>query len=820
MSKNDKKGVDKLWDNIPQNSFDDETVESSNIAEYNLEKQKLFIANINYSRQMPKLMDGLKTVERRLLYSIYNMKLTPGNSAKCNTIIGEVSKIHVHGEQTAYKALVGMAQYWKRGIRLIKGIGNFGNAAMTEGYAASRYTEASLSKFSKECFFDDFDIDCIDMIPSSLVGEEPVQLPAKFPNILINGGVGIAVGNKLGIPAYHVDDIYNLFKRLMQNPDHKNIYIYPELPTGCDIVDDGRSLKEICETGTGVLRMRSRIDIEEGKNSYILKVRNLPWFVSLEKVNEKIVELAKSGKIPIKDIQNNSVGYRSKGEIKTYIDYNIIISKAQDPYVIRDMLFKNTELASSLSIQFKIVTEDLYIGNINMRDLVLTWLDERREYKRRLFNKKISKNKARLSLLDILIDLLSEDNISKTMRIIRNNTKSNAIDALVSDYGMNSYQASKIVEMPLITFTSDARERFMNERKELEDATEVIMQTVKSKKKIDEIILMELSEMKKYGRPKECRIISASEGKTISETDHIIVITKRGLIKKLPIKSNKNPNGTFLQGDYPIHRFECNNLDSIMLFDSNGRYSIVPMSNIKNTDFNNAGYKIYDIAGLDGEIVLAIPYINDDFQRYMEEHKLNMNIVSLTKSGYIKRTEVNELKIGSNVKNSRYSKVKSGDEVVYAEILFDKTGIVIYSKKGQYGYIKISDLTPLSKDSQGVLSIPLKDNDECSGCCAIGNDTEYIILLTEKGNMKRITIDSLGDFKKRRQSSYISNIAEGDSLLICDSVKENSKLMVCNKNGFTELGADDIPILSRRALPQKIISVPLGDNIIDMKVEY
>jgi len=824
MSKANDKELNYLWSNINEEEFENEVIDSEDIGEYNLEKEKLFIANINYSRQIPKLMDGLKTVERRIIYSMYNIGAFPGKATKCNKINGEVINIHPHGQMNAYKALVGMAQYWKKGVRLIKGIGNFGNPALTEGYAADRYTEATLSKFAYDCYFSDYDPDCVDMINTTVKYYEPLQLPAKYPNILINGGVGIAVGNKLGIPTYHVDDIYNLFKRLMKNPDDPDIYMIPEIPTGCDIVDDGRSLKEICETGTGILRMRARIDIEEEKNFYVLHVMNLPWFVSLEKVTEKLVQLTKSGKLPIKDIQDRSQAYKDKkGEVKTLINYRILISKAQDPYQVRELIYKNTELASSLTVKFKIVNEDLRIQNINMRDLVLTWLDERREYKRRLYNKRISKNKARLALLDILIELLDKDNLDKTVGIIRSNARALAEFALVRDYGMSSYQASKIVEMPLYSFTKDAREKYIEEREKVVNDIELTMKTVKSKKKIDDIILTELEEMKKYGKPKECRIVSSSDAQVISNSNHIVVVSKKGMIKKLPYNPNKAMNnGAFLQGDYPLHRVEVNNLDAIMLFSSTGRYSIIPVSSIRNTEVTNSGTKVFDISKLDGEIILVTPYIDSEIQTYIKEHGSSINLITLSKYGYIKRTDISDLKLQTGIKNYRYAKTKdnSDDEIVFAQILLDNTDLILYSKRGNYSYTSVKDLPLLSKDSQGVMSIPIKDNDAAKGFCAIGEDTDYIVLLTDKGYMKRIELSSLGDLKRRRQSTYISSISDNDNLFRCDSIRENSEITVCNRNAMMELKVEDIPLLSRRAMPQKVVPVSLGDNIIEMIVRY
>lgn len=811
-----------LWEGIDDEAFISEDVNDEDISEFNFEKETLFMANISHSRQIIKLMDGLKPPVRRLLYTMYLDKLFPDRTPqKSAVIVSNCMKIHVHGDSSLYGSMVGVVQDFKQMIPLVKGVGNFGNAARPDFYGASRYTEATMSKYSKECFFDEFDEDCVDMIQSSLLAWQPMQLPAKFPNILLNGSVGIAVGNRMGIPPFHPEDVFKMCKKLMDDPETTSaIWAFPEIPTGCDIVENGKDYKEMCKTGKGVLRMRSRIEIEETKDSFVLHVLNLPWLVSLDKVNDKIIELIKQNKVSIKNIQDASSGYRDKdGTIKTKIDYQIFISKSQDPYVIKNFLYKNTDLASSISIQFKVTTEDLKIVNLTMKELILAWLDERREYKRRLYNKKITKNKARVSLLKILIELLDKKNINKTMDIIRNNDKSDIVVSLVRDYGMNSYQADKIASMPLSTFSKDARKKFSEELKEVEKDTERLMKIVKSPKKINEIILEELAEMKKYARPRACRIINPADDQMISDRQHTIAITKQKMIKKLP-ENIKRGVGSLLQGDYVTKLFKANNLSKLLLVDNNGRHSILPVASVPNTETGSPGTKIFDLCKLEGEIVQA-SYLDEDFlDSLTDEDKKVFVVLSLSEKGIIKKTLLSEFDLKSNAKNLRLCKLKDGDFLTESFLTINSNYVLICSQKGNYAYTKISEISESSKDSQGVIGINLPEKDICGTMCVISPRTsKFIVLITEKGKVKKLAMSSLGSVKARRSTSYIGKIDARDKIvhaIACD--KGDAKLIVLTSNGPVELYVEDIPETTRMSGFKKMIPLQLGCNIIDVKV--
>lgn len=838
MKKVDDANLNLLWADIKINDFTfADSVDERNIGEYNYGEMKNFIANISYSRQLPKLFDGLKPVERRLMHALNVLKAySKYETKKCTSIVGETNKYHPHGDGPIYGSLVNQVQYWKKAMPLIYGEGNFANPINADKAAHMRYTEAKLSKYAEECFFEDYEPECVENAPGSIMLDEPAVLPAKFPNVLINGAFGIASGNKLGIPPYHVDDIYRICKALIEDPETRNIYAVPEFPCGCDIVQEGRNLKEICETGRGTIKMRARIDIEETPHNYILHIRSLPWLIDLNSISERLYKLVKEGKLPIKDFRDGSQPYKTKKkETRTSLDGKVIISKNQDPYAIRNQLYKLTPLQTSMSVQFKIVTEDLYIGNMSMRDLLLTWLDERREYLRRLYNRKIAKLTARETFLKALIQLLKGDNSERLVQTIRNNRKVDAIKAICEMplydekgkmYFMNSYQATKVAEMPLFALNKDAATEYSKEVKEVGEKISEIMKIIYSEKKINQIILGQLEDMKKYGEERKCRVVTLDNEKTIANTDHVIMISNGNMLKKLPVQNSTRKTtstyGAFMPGDYPNIRLEANNYDSVMFFDNKGRYSIVPVAAIPNTDFNNFGSKVYDITKLEGKIIYACPYIDDIFKEKLEKYGTNLSLISISKNGYTKRTAINEVKVQPILKNGRYAKIKEGDEIVHVDLVFNETQIMIYTENGYFNYLKVEEIANMSLASQGLVSIALETGDGVVGCCAVGNDSSHIVVLTEKGCMKKVRLDSFGDTKKRKDASYITKVSTSTGkVLFCNSVRDNkSSITVCSKTGFVDVDLENVAELTRMALPQKQIPVANGDNIISMLVCY
>lgn len=827
MNKKKNDQNNQVWSGIDDSHFEDESnIEDRDIGEYNKEKMSIFALNVNCARQLPALEDSLKPVERRVLYVMYLMDAYGGKKRKSAEILGATMKLHPHGDASIYNTMVGLAQSFKKGQKLIRGIGNFGNIMNPDSYAHYRYTEVTLSDYAYECFFDEYDPDCIEMEQSATMDSfEPVFLPGKFPNILVNGSTSIAYGFNCVIPPYNIEDIIKITKQLITDPNDRKFVIYPDIPTGCDIVDEGK-YEETCMTGRGTMHMRSHIEIEDVGNSWMLRISSIPWQSNLDSIQKTIGALAKSGEIPIKDAMDSSYAVMVPGskykEIANVIDYKIFIDKAYDPIAVRNKLYKKAGLDKTIPINFQVVHNGLSVKSCGIADILLAWVDSRREYLRRLYNKKNARISARINLLDILIELTEGKNLEKTVKIVRSSEASALEERLVSVYGMNSFQAKKIADMGLRSFTEDAHTRYVDERNQLAINRDNILKIARSEKEIDKIIISGLDSLRKYGTDRKSKIVKdADVMQEISDTNHILVITKKGYIKKLPEVSHSRTKGygVFSAGDYPIIRVFANNMDKLCFFDSLGKYSVVPVNEFENTTQKDPGERVFRATRLDGEIVSVFPAITDEDVTYVQNtmHE-DVALVTITKNGLIKKTAIQDLNSYKVLKGVRGLRLKPNDSLACAVTLLGSRDLLIYTKLGNYSIIRNSEIPLTARESVGVQSVDLAPGDEVRGYAILEKTATHLCVLTEKGSIKKVPMDAIEiiGIKKRKDTSYLTYLQNDDSVFQCAFINPKSNVYICNKSAYKALSFDEIPEMSRRSKGSKMIPVPVGDNIITM----
>ena len=841
MAKKEKEGnVNELWYGVTEDDFlNEDFIITEDLIDFNTPSMTLFIQNVNLFRQLIMEKDGLKPVERRILIMMYEAGayMTSKNdhrpSRKCSKIVGDTMGIHGHGDMSIYGTLVNNGQYWKKAVPWIKPHGNFGNVSTPDDYAHMRYTEALVSHYGYCCFFKDLDKDCLEMIASTTGSDkkedsEPLALPTRYPNILVNGGFGMASGNLFCIPPYQIEDIVRETKRLLKHPETTSIYMVPDFPTECDIIESEEGIREICETGKGKIKLRSTIEIDQKKNGdWILKIKNVPWMVNFNKITAKLLDLAKTNTIQIKTVEDHSYQVKEYGNIRTKIDYWVILDKSSDPYQIKQKLYKLTPLEKSLSIDFNIVTNDLEVNRPSLRGLLQMWIDSRREYKRRLYNKRLTKLNARILLLEILIYLTNGANINKTMDIIRTHSSDEAVEALMKMQKMNSYQATQILGMGLKVFNKDANAKFKEEYADCKAKVDELMKLIHSNKKIDEIIIEELDELKEWAVPRRCNVIKEGNDKVIADTDHTLIVTKMNLVKKIAYRQESIGKpigmGAFKNNDFPkLLLTKVNNMETVTFFDMYGRFSAMPVYDIDSTINSHPGTPIYEVAKLNGPIISIMNNFNKESIEFIEkEANTKLSIVSLSANGFIKKTEISEFMGLRNLTNVIYTKVRDNDYIVYADILMERTNVLIYTNSGGYAFIAAKDIPMQSKQSTGLSCIKLNANDECAGLTAVGSKDTHLIIVTEKGLVKRVETEYLGTAGKRNVSSYLSSIDEGDKIIWvgATNVDKESKLCVFSRTEYVELDITDIPVQTRKAKGKKMINVPLGSNLIDIKVK-
>ena len=825
-----KKGS-KLWEGVTeQDYYNEDNIEEKDMGSFNMEKMTIYALNATCSRHIIDSIDSLKPVERRILYTMYLMKAylkgNTGSKKKCQSIVGETNKYHPHGGGTIYDTLVGMSQYWKKAIPLIKIHGSKGDPTI-EKYAAERYTEATISPYAYECFFENYDPSCVEMTVVNQMETIPVSLPSKFPNILLNGGIGIAYGYSFTIPAYNPTDVIMATKRLLKDPSDTNFYIYPDLPTGCDIIEDGGDLRTICETGMGKLHMRARIEILEERNKWILHIISIPWLSSAIDIKTSIADLQKRGVVQIEDVQDKSEQIRySDNTIITNVIIDVILNKALDPYMTREILYKNTTLDRTVAIQFRMVQEGTKIIQEDLYSALSNWIDTRREYLRRIYRKKLDYTDARIHVLQVFIQMKDPNRIKQVMDTILKNDSDTAEKFLVEKFGINSYQAKILVDAKLSVFTKDRMMKYEDELPVRINELSEYKKILSSEKEIDKIILNDLEDLKKYSYPRRSRIISSDNGPQIADTEHIILFTKKGYVKKLPAVAigRSRGYGQFVSGDYPVQRIQISNLDSVIIFDSFGKFSVIPVHMIPNSLQSDTGESLYNIAKLEGEVVSVYPFFSPSTQRELK--KINKNggyVFTLTKRGQMKKTPISEYTSLRSIKNARTIKGKVDDQLAMAEVLLNAGNIMVYSKEGMCSILSVDDIPEMGRDSVGNQVLNISESDECKGFCMVNDRIKNILVVTEKGGMKRVDCAS-GIFNssipmKRRNTVYLATLTNDDTIFTCKplTTDENS-IVVWNRKDIQEYPLDQIDIRSRKAGCQKMIPVPNGDNIISVIV--
>lgn len=826
MASKKPKANGKLWSEIDiakdfQAALD--TVEEVDIGEHNREGMVLFSANINYARQLSRLSDSLKPSYRRILYMMYCQGLKGGSKKKSVSVSGSVTDIHPHGGAAVYATIIGMSQYWKMPIPLIRIIGTNGTE-VSKIYSADRYTEATMSDYAWDCFFKDYDSDCVPMqFNTSGNRYEPVSLPSRYPNMLINGGRGIAVGNAFKIPPYNVGDVLRETKKRLHGYTGP-VYMVPDFPTGCDVIDS--DIQQICDTGVGKIRMRAKVAIEDRGKNWCLRVTNLPWDVSQETIMSSLVALTKDGTLPIKEVHDeHEQDVLADGKtVISRVNLAIIIDKAHDPYKVREELFKRTKLEEGISVSCKVVLEELKLETYSLGGLISKWIEQRREYKRRLINKQISRLTAQIELTKILIEVMSPGKLEQTVDIIRHSKEELVVPNLVKKYGMSSYQAEEISKIPIRTFNSEAQAKYKAKLKELNEELDRQMKLVKSEEAIDEIIDAELDELKKYVKPRQSQLIDPSGAQAMDvESEYFLISTKKGCIKKVSVEAverGKKGFGTFEQGDFPTNIIRGKNLDPIIFIDSMGRFSVIKMGAIKTLQLNEVPMKAYDTTKLEGDIVSMRFFQTASSLDWLKENGAGeLYLITISEGGVAKRTPASSLieqcaDGDKQVRNAKLTKLKPGDKLTHADFYLGESKLLIYTSGGDYTLVTAEMVPEFGRDAAGNCLTRLKDGDTCVGCAVIKEALPLLVVVTAKGKMKACEVAYLGKPTLAKTMYQLTGLDDGDSVIYVDCPEK--EIDVCTKNTHQVVSLEEIKVLTRKAKCIKKVPLQNGDNIIQV----
>lgn len=774
----------------------------------------IYAPNKNVYRHIPFMNDGLLPSERRVLYAMYkDVKAFPWqNYKKLGLVLGASMVYHPHGETNLYNTTVKLAQPWKNACEFVDGSGSYGNE-MGDPAAAYRYLEARLSKFAYKCYFEDFSEDLVDMKAGYIEGiYEPEYLPARYPVALTKSCKAIGYGMYSQYPNYNFKELVEFTLKLMDDSNYDKV-IYPDIPNNCEIIDDGQ-FDEIRRTGKGNFRMKSKVKIDY--ENYKIEILSVPQGTDLATITAKLVEMGKSGElVGFVDVHNMNDKRNNKGKKK---------NKEKDAKLSIEVLFKpGTDLVKNLEIMYKKTTmimtasydltlvDDYKLRHYTVRTLLLDWLSFRRDIKRRQINKKITKKMERKHILEVLIFITNAKNGQTTIKLATQSENAEDFQKkLVSTFGISTLQAKTISKMSVTAFNKDSHRKYQEELKEINDDLEELLVITKSSKLIDGIIKDELKEgIELFSRPRSSEIVEFGDSKFIPDSDHRIVITKNNRIKKL--EANTTGVGFLEEGDKGKDLFTVNNRSSILVFDKRGNMSEIDVNDISSTPIDSGGVDLGSMVTVAGNIVASFPKPPENIEGK------ETYVVLTTKKGLSKKLSY------KNIKTIRgtviATKLSDDDELVSVDVLYGKKDMVVYTREGGGVRISTDDIRECGRAAYGLSVIELAGNDEVIGTTIINKNHKYILVVTNKGKMKKCTLSTFKTMKRKSPTLQLSRLDKNEVIVSVKSVKDSSKFMVYTQHVEQEFKVKDVPELTRQHPCKKMMGVKTGDKVIDVVIE-
>ena len=772
------------------------------------------------SRALPDVRDGLKPVQRRVLYSMAELNNGPDKPhRKSARIVGDtMGKYHPHGDSSIYGALVNMAQRWSMRYMLVDGHGNFGSID-GDGAAAMRYTEARLSKISVEMLADIYK-DTVDFIPNfDETEKEPTVLPSRFPNLLVNGGTGIAVGMATNIPPHNLREVIAAVVKIIDNQVEEGrqtsmeeilqIIKGPDFPTGAEILGT-RGIEEAYRTGRGKIRVRAVTNIETAPNgkSHII-VTELPYLVNKARLIEKIAELVKTKKIDgitgITD-ESNREGIRINIELRRDVNANVLLNQ----------LLKHTQLQDSFGvIMLALVNNEPKV--LNILQMLEYYLDHQKDVVTRRTKYDLNKAEERAHILEGLLKAL--DHIDEVIRIIRGSANvAEAKRVLMERFELTDPQAQAIVDMRLRALTGLEREKLENEYKELEAKIAELRAILADENKLLGVIKKEILVIsEKYGDDRRTKIgfdDDMSVEDLISDDDTVIAMTNLGYIKRMSVDNFKSQNrgGKGIKGmqtideDFIEDLLMTTNHHYIMFFTNTGRCYRIKAYEIPEAGRTARGTAIVNLLQLQpGEkVTAAIPMREIDDDKYL---------FMATKGGMVKKTRMCEY---SNMRKTGLQAIllREGDELIEVKVTDNTEDIFLATKFGMSIRFKETDARITGRVSYGVIGMKLDEGDEVIGM-QMASQGEYMLVASEKGYGKRTRISEFKLQLRGGKGLLCYNVTEKTGNLVGMKLLDDGRdiMLITNEGILIRMGVDDISVIGRNTSGVKLMSIDADSDV-------
>lgn len=767
------------------------------------------------ARALPDVRDGLKPVHRRILYTLYEEGMTPDKKYQksANAVGAVMGHYHPHGDSAIYESMVRMAQDFTYRHTLVDGHGNFGSID-GDGAAASRYTEARLAKISME-LLRDLNKDTVDF-SENYDGQrkEPVVLPSRFPNILVNGNMGIAVGMATNIPPHNLGEVIDGCVAYIDNPDitvtELMQYIKgPDFPTAGVILGNS-GIKRAYGSGRGAITIRGMATVEETHNKHRIVITELPYQVNKKALIQRIGELVRDKVID--GISNLSDESALEG-IKIVID----VKKEANANVVLNNLYKHTQLQTSYGINFLMLV-DGSPRTLGLREIIEKYIDHQKHviYRRCQFD--LKRYKDRLHILDGL--KIALDNIDRVIKIIRESADDDEAKAgLMSNFALSEVQSQAILDMRLKRLTGLEKSKIEEEIAELEKLVKELEEILASEEKILEVIKTEMLEIKdKYADERRTHIdmtaIDYIEDESLIPVENVVItLTNKGYIKRLPADTYKTQNrgGMGVKGmatneeDFVEHLINATSHDYILMFTNMGKVYRIKGYEIPEYSRQSKGLPIINLLSLDkDEKVTSLLKISND-----DEYKC---LVFATKNGLIKRTDISEF---DSIRNNgkKFITLKDNDELVSVKKTTGNDEILMASSNGRMVRFNESTVRIMGRSASGVRGINL------DGGILVGMEivepNEYVLVITENGYGKKTPVDEYRITNRGGKGVKTVNITEKNGSIVSFKTVDDSKdLMIITDSGIIiRLAVDKISTMSRVTQGVKLINLK-EDSIV------
>ena len=775
-----------------------------------------YAMSVIVARALPDVRDGLKPVQRRTLYDMHELGIRYDKPyRKCARIVGDtMGKYHPHGDSSIYESLVVMAQEFKKGMILVDGHGNFGSIE-GDGAAAMRYTEARLAKLTQEVFLADLDKGVVDFAPNfDETEKEPTVLPARYPNLLVNGTSGIAVGMATNIPPHNLKEIIAAVVKIIDNIVEENrdteieeilkIVKGPDFPTGATILGT-RGIEEAYRTGRGKIRVRAVSNIEtlpNGKSQII--VTELPYLVNKARLIEKIADLVKEKKIDgITALNDHSSreGMRICIELRRDVNANVLLNK----------LYKHTQLQDTFGvIMLALVNNQPKV--MNLMEILKHYLAHQEEVVTRRTQYDLNKARERAHILEGLLKAL--DNIDEVIRIIRGSENTQVAKArLMERFELSDAQAQAIVDMRLRTLTGLEREKLEAEYKELMARIRRLEAILADRNLLLRVIREEiLAISEKYGDERKTAIgfdeFDISMEDMIPNENTVITMTKLGYIKRMTVDNfrSQNRGGKGIKGmqtiedDYIDELLMTTTHHYLMFFTNMGKVYRLKAYEIPEAGRTARGTAIINLLQLQaGEKITAVLSLKD----YSQGQYLFM----ATKSGIVKKTPIQDY---ANVRKTGLAAIslKDDDELIEVKFTDNKKDIILVTKYGQCIRFKDTDVRSTGRVSMGVRGINLSDGDEIIGMqlCSQG---DYLLIVSEKGMGKRTSMSEFSVQNRGGKGVKCYKITEKTGNVVgVKAVNDDNEVMMITTEGIIiRIACSDISILGRITSGVKLMNL-------------